>query len=298
MSARHREPSSKREDTITVRRIEFSFPERLDPVIFEGRPEESYVLVGISLLLPYLEPYLIRSMREARKQVKDPALLADLDAFNAQEGQHYRQHLRFNEAVRPADVEALTALEAELSADYRRFTATRGIRWNLAYAEGFEAFTTAMARFTLETGQLEGMHPAALELFQWHLIEELEHRTVAFEVYDHVCGGYLYRLAVGLYAQWHLNRFALRVAGVLQNADPAGFRRRFGGRKAAWARLRPLFGKILRRLYPKILATYLPWYTPRAIPLPEEARALGARYAEMALQKPSGAKREADAQVG
>ena len=28
-----------------------------------------------------------------------------------------------------------------------------------------------------------------------------EHRTVAFDVYDHVCGGYLYRLAVGLFAQ-------------------------------------------------------------------------------------------------
>ena len=286
------------EDAITVRRIDFAFPERLDPVIFEGRPEESYILVGISLLLPYLEPYLIRTMRAARKRVTDPALAANLDAFSAQEGQHYRQHLLFNEAIRPSGLEALTALEAEVSADYQRFTQQRSLRWNLAYAEGFEAFTTAMARFTLETGQLEGLHPAALDLFRWHLMEELEHRAVAFEVYDHVCGGYFYRIAVGLFAQWHLNRFALRVADVLKNADPEAFRKRFGGTKEAWARLRPFFGQVVRRLYPKILSTYLPWYTPRTIPLPEEARALGVHYAEMALRKAPARKSEPEPSPG
>ena len=191
-------------------------------------------------MLPYLEPYLIRTMREARARVTDPALAADLDLFNGQEGQHYRQHMRFNEAIRPAGLEALTALEAELAADYRRFTATRSLRFNLAYAEGFEAFTTAIARFSLETRQFDSVHPAVRELFQWHLIEELEHRTVAFDVYDHVCGGYFYRLSVGLFAQWHLNQFALRAAGLMQNADPEGFRRKFGGRREAWARVRPV----------------------------------------------------------
>ena len=74
------------DESITVRRMRFTFPADLDPVICPGKPEESFVNVGLSLLLPYLEPYLIRSMREARKQLSDPALLADLDAFNAQEG--------------------------------------------------------------------------------------------------------------------------------------------------------------------------------------------------------------------
>ena len=271
------------ERSITVRRIDFDLPERLDPIVLEGRPEESYTFVGISLLLPYLEPYLIRTMREARARVTDPALAAELDLFNGQEGQHYRQHMRFNEAIRPAGLEALTALEAEIAADYRRFTATRSLRWNLAYAEGFEAFTTAIARFSLETRQFDGIHPAARDLFQWHLIEELEHRTVAFDVYNHVCGGYFYRLFVGLFAQWHLNQFALRAAGVMQNADPEGFRRKFGGRREAWARLRPFLWLAARRLFPKVFATYLPWYTPHKIALPEDAKELGARYTEMAL---------------
>jgi predicted metal-dependent hydrolase len=262
----------------------FPFPERLDPVIIEGCPEESYFFVGLSLLLPYLEPYLIRTMREAKKRVTDPALVADIDLFNAQEGQHYRQHIRFNEAVRPAGLEVLKALEAELSADYHRFTETRSLRFNLAYAEGFEAFTTAVARFALETRQFDRIHAAAArDLFRWHLIEELEHRTVAFDVYDHVCGGYFYRLAVGLFAQWHLNRFALRVTSALQGEDLEEFQEKYGGTREARARVLPLLRLSVRLLLPKVVATYMPWYTPHTIALSEEASALAKLYSEMAL---------------
>lgn len=275
--------TTKEPGPITVRRMAFPFPEGLDPVVLEGYPEESCVLVGLSLLLPYLEPYLIRTMREAKKRVTDPALLAELDLFNAQEGQHYRQHVRFNEAIRLAGCDALKGLEAELDADYRRYTGTRSLRWNLAYAEGFEAFTTAMARFSFETGQLDRMPAVARDMFQWHLIEELEHRTVAFDVYDHVCGGYFYRLAVGLFAQWHLNRFVMRVTRTLLDGDRAAFEKRYGGRKEARARVWPLLRSALRLFVPKLLATYLPWYTPHAIAMPDGARALAERYTEMAL---------------
>ena len=278
------------QDTITVRRMAFPFPARLDPVLIEGSPEESHFFVAVSLLLPYLEPYLIRSMREAKKRVTDPALLANIDLFNAQEGQHYRQHMRFNEAVRPEGLTALQDLEAELAAEYLRFTKERSLRFNLAYAEGFEAFTTAVTRFGLETRLFDRLHPASRDLFQWHMIEELEHRTVVFDVYDHVCGGYLYRLAVGLFAQWHLNRFTLRASQALKGANPAEFRRKYGGWREAWARLRPLLWLALRVLLPKVLWTYTPWYTPHAIALPEGVRAQADHYTEMALATPTAGK--------
>lgn len=267
---------------ITVRRPPFTFPDGLEPVIIDGRPEESYVMVSLSLLLPYLEPYLIRSMKEARQRLTDPALGADLDAFNAQEGQHYRQHKRFNDAVRLQGGEAIAALSAELDADYRRFTATRSLRWNLAYAEGFEAYTSALASFSFATGQIARVGPPARGLFEWHLLEELEHRTVAFDVYQHVCGGYLYRLVIGLYAQWHLTRFVLRAASAMIRADGEAFRARWGGRREAWARLRPLLGQMARVFVPAVFRTYLPWYTPHRLSLPEGAQAMVDGYGEAA----------------
>ncbi len=272
---------AKLESTITVRRPPLEFPPDLDPMLVEGCPEESYIHVGLSLLLPYLEPYLIRSMRAAKRYVSDPKLLADLEAFSAQEGQHYRQHVRFNQAMHLHGAAGLDWLEAELDADYRRYTRAKSLRWNLAYAEGFEAFTTAASRFSFESNALARLHPAARELFLWHLVEELEHRTVAFDVYEHVCGGYFYRLAVGLFAQWHLNRFVLRVAEVMQNEDREAFRRKYGGRVRAWVRTRRLRREQVTMLFPKVLSTYLPWYTPHAIEMPAEAQALAARYAAL-----------------
>jgi predicted metal-dependent hydrolase len=66
-------------DTMTVRQMPFEFPEELDPVIIEGDPEQSFRLVAASLLLPHLEPYLIRSMRAAKEHVTlPPVVLTEL----------------------------------------------------------------------------------------------------------------------------------------------------------------------------------------------------------------------------
>ncbi len=257
---------------ITIRRPKFTYPARLDPLVFPGQPELSYVMIGLSLLLPYLEPYLIRSMNEAKRLVRDPDLARDIALFNGQEGQHYRQHIRFNEAVREG-YPALAPLEAEIERDYQRWSAERPLKWNLAYAEGFEAYTLATARFSFEQEMLRDMHPVVRDLFEWHLLEEIEHRSVAFDVYEHVCGGYFYRLAVGLFAQWHLNQFVQRAAQAMLDRDRE-LGRDHGGRAAAWARLRPVLGKMLRHLLPKVLSTYLPWYTPHRLDMPRGAAAL------------------------
>jgi uncharacterized protein len=284
MPTRHSSP-------IPVRRMALEFPADLDPILFEGCPEESFIHVGLSLLLPYLEPYLIRSMRAARRHVRDPRLLADLDAFTGQEGQHYRQHVRFNEAMRlhgVAGLDSLERLEGELEADYQRYTRSKSLRFNLAYAEGVEAFTTALARFSFEANTLDRLHPAARDLFLWHLVEELEHRTVAFDVYQHVCGGYPYRLGVGLFAQWHVNRFVLRIAEAMQAADAGGFRTKYAGRAEARVRTRPMRRQRVRRFLPKVVATHLPWYTPHAIEMPAAAKALADRYASRATTTDGG----------
>ena len=263
--------------TITVRRPALSFPARLDPILLEAQPELSYALIGLSLLLPSLEPYLIRTMNQAKRSVRDPELLEAIALFNAQEGQHYRLHARFNEAVRE-DCAALARLEEELASDYDRFSATRSLPWNLAYAEGFEAFTAALACFLSEEQILRDAHPAARDLFEWHIYEELEHRCVAFDVYEHVHGSYPYRVAVGLYAQRHLGRFALRATRAMLKRDRQRGRDH-GGKAQARARLRPFLSLAARRLLPKVLRTYSPLYTPRQIRIPAGAELVLQRLA-------------------
>jgi predicted metal-dependent hydrolase len=184
-------------DTITVRRMPFEFPNEIDPVFVEDDHELSFAFIAASLLLPHLEPYLIRSMKAAQRHVTDPKVLEGLKAFAAQEGQHYRMHMKFNETIRRSGFPGLDALEKELSDDYHRFSKTKSLRFNLAYAEGFEAVTMHVVKRLMEPNGFGEDLPMFLQMWEWHFVEELEHRTVAFDVYDHVCGGYFYRLVVG-----------------------------------------------------------------------------------------------------
>lgn len=265
---------------ITIRRMAFDFPPDLDPVFLPGDPEQSFSMIGLSLLLPYLEPYLIRTMKEAKPRVTDPDLRADLANFSAQEGQHYREHIRFNETLRRSGYPGLESLERELAADYLRFSETRSLRFNLGYAEGFEALTTAIANLTLVGGDWNTETEIG-RMFAWHAVEELEHRTVAFDVYDHVCGGYFRRLGIGLFGQWHMLRFILRVTNYMIGASPE-IMERHGGKEGA-RRRREMRSAGARGLLPAILRTYLPWYTPHAIPFTEEMRRLAERFDAEAL---------------
>ncbi len=224
-------------------------------------------------------------MNEARKYVSDADLAGELARFNGQEGQHYKQHMLFNDAVKAFGIPfpRLAAFEAELEADYRRFSVTRSLRWNLAYAEGFEALTTAMARASFERGPDPAMHEAAAKLFSWHLIEELEHRTVAFDVYDHLCGSYPYRLAVGTWAQWHMGRWIARVARSMYEADPR-VPAEYGGQEGRKARLREEAADARKRVLPKVLRTYLPGYTPHDIDFTPEMLEASRAFSEMAVK--------------
>jgi uncharacterized protein len=267
---------------ITVRRMNFDFPADIDTVFIEGQPEESYFNLALSFLLPYLEPYLIRTMRAARPKVKDQALLAALDKFTAQEGQHYRQHARFNQVFHQRGYDGLRPLEEELDADYQRFTKTKSLRFNLAYAEGFEAFTSQLALVAAEQ-DTSRWHPAALALFSWHLLEELEHRTVAFDVYQHVFGSYAYRVAVSYFAQRHLLRFTKRASTYMLERDREVIAATYGGDDGRAARERVLTRRFVRELLPRVVRTYGPRYTPHDIAMPPKMEALASRFTELAI---------------
>jgi uncharacterized protein len=268
-------------EAITVRKIVWPFPEHTDPLFIKGHPEESFIYVGFSCLFPYLEPYLIRSMWEAKKRLTDKDLIASLEGFCAQENQHFRQHARFNRTLGLGEISALNTLENEIQSDYKRLSETRSLAFNLAYAEGFEAFTLAITRFVIETGELERVEWPVRDLFRWHFLEELEHRLVAFDVYQNIHGGYFYRTLISLYAHWHLCRFVLRVVSHMRLRDPLAFRQAYGGPWAMLWRLQPFLRRVFLRLLPKILWTYTPWYTPHKIPMPDEVKAWSAEYSRM-----------------
>ena len=208
---------------ITVRNVSFEFPEALDDVFPGDDPVQESYLAAFSLTMPYLEPYLIRTYRDVAERITDPELSADLRHFIAQEAQHHKNHRRVNEIIKaqlgPSVAAELQKIEDELERDYRRFNASRSTRFNLAYAEGFEAMTCAMVMTmfadSLEPGRAPTRFGPWQQLLAWHGAEEIEHRTVAFNVYEALVGSYWYRILGSLRIQWHYSRSIDRLQRVL-----------------------------------------------------------------------------------
>ena len=257
---------------ITVRRLRFEFDP--DDIVLDV-PDRDFTLVmgalGISLTMPYLEPYLIRTMKVALPRVTDETLAEDVRRFSQQESHHYRNHAVLNRAIRerfPEDVaEEILATERALEADYQRFTRDESLRFNLAYAEGFEAMTCALALAGAQHDVFRRV--PGQDLFTWHMAEEIEHRTVAFQLFEHLVGSYFYRLRAGSWAQWHYLRFTDRFARIMANS--LGRKLRITGQPYERTGLR------------NWLRTYLPWYDPANIEVPSAVPALLAKYDERAL---------------
>ncbi|MEH6634179.1 MAG: metal-dependent hydrolase [Halioglobus sp.] len=261
-------------NAMRVRKVPFDFPDRSAGHWNLARPEFSQIINSGSLAMPYLEPYLISSMRQARKLITDPQLREDLDLYIRQEATHFRQHKAFNKTLADAGYKSVGELEAILDADYKRLGNERSLRFNLAYAEGFESMALAIGHMLIDDREhlFGGSDTDVASLILWHFVEEIEHKNVAFDVFDHLYGGYFSRIGGLLYAAGHIfwrtgqgYRALLKEDGLWQNS------------KSRWQLAKVLL-RIFGKLTPKLLKILLPWYHPSKVADPAWGRAWSALY--------------------
>lgn len=248
---------------ITVRRPSFDYastPRNWMP----ANPAFGYQLNGGSLTLPYLEPYLIRVMRQALEVLGDrrPELQEDIKRFNGQEANHFKIHAQYNALLRER-YEGIEALEAEIEADFARMLREETLEWNLGYAAGFE--TTGMVTSQLffhDVAESRVGSDAAVEgLWGWHLAEEYEHRCVAFDVFQALCGSYRERLRLFFFQVKHLNDFGTKAARLMRAQDEAaGHGLISPEQRLAHERLTRKQTRCAKR---RIALALLPWHDPR-----------------------------------
>jgi predicted metal-dependent hydrolase len=186
------------------------------------------VINGGAVIPPPIERYLIKVMRQARQlldPVADADLLADLAVFSRQEGQHLRLHTDYLEMLRLGGYPRIREYEAAFEADLDGFLATRGLGWNLAYAEAFESTGTAMAEAWLD-GRIaalcgdRGSEP--MRLWMWHMAEEFEHRRVVHDVMARLFGpdeALRLRTEVVAFGRDHFSNHAAAAVAYLYEVD-------------------------------------------------------------------------------
>lgn len=271
-------------EEMTIRRMEFAFTPEMERVFVKNDPAASYTFLGAWMMLPYLEPYLIRTMRQALPKIRDEQLKYDLKRFCAQEGEHFKHHAKANKLIRELKPEfaVLSELEAELDAEYKIFSKEKPLKFNLAYAEGFESMTSSAARAQFEVDYYDRTDSPLADLAKWHVMEELEHRSVAFDVYEHVVGSYPYRLRKGIWAQKHYFSWVKRMSAVLRAGD-ADIIAQYQTPEIIAER--KAYNRVYhRKLLPKWLATYMPWYDPSKVSLPQQYEVARKTYSDEALK--------------
>jgi len=256
--------SSSRSD-LTVRRIPFEFPQDLEPHWNPAKPEWSHMVNGASLAMPYLEPYLIQAVRMGMKQSQDPELLALASDYCGQEGQHFRQHKRFNDILVNKGYDELTALERRMERSYARLLETRSLRFHLAYAAGFESMALVIGHWLVNDREqlFGGSDPRVASLILWHFVEEIEHKNAAFDIYTAVCGGYFYRLFGLFYASFHVMALSRRAYRVMLKRD--GLWSSLRSRIRLWRQVGRFIGQVL----PHMLRCCAPGHNPRNIDDPQ-----------------------------
>jgi uncharacterized protein len=269
-------------ENMIVRRMDFAFEPEMDLVFIKDDPEMSFMFLGAWMMLPYLEPFLIRTMRDALPHIRDAKLKEDLKRFCAQEGEHFKQHAKANDLIRALhpSYEALRPLERELDEELKAFTKNKPLKFKLAYAEGFESMTSAMSRAQFEVGLYDRTSSPLADLAKWHVMEELEHRSVAFDIYEHVVGSWFYRMKQSIWSQKHYFAWVKRFQKILV-APQAELFEAFAAPEIV-ARRKAYNRHYMRLGIPRVLATYLPWYDPAKVDLPLQFEAAREHYSHVA----------------
>jgi predicted metal-dependent hydrolase len=259
-----------------VRRMAFRFPERLGGLWNRQRPQFSHIVNAGSLGMPYLEPYLIDTMRQARAKLSDPQLIAEIDLYIGQEAAHYRQHQQFNKRLADMGYSAVPKMEAVLKADYAAMAKERSFTFNLAYAEGFEAMALAIGHMLIEDRDylFRDGEPAVASLILWHFVEEIEHKCATFDIFKALDGRYHWRIWGLFYATWHIMARTRQGYGALLAQD--GLWHDWRSRLAMYR----LLARIFRRLLPRFARILKPGYDPRQVADPPWALAWWRKFGD------------------
>ncbi len=204
---------------IVPRRMDFPFSEDIPRHWFAGSILGTHIRNVGNLIFPMGERFFIRSVRRfADRVADDPVLVAQVDAFLAQEGHHSREHERFFATLRAQgyNIDRFLAL-------YRRIAWDPVTRLSMTVA--LEHYTAMFAEQGLARGSFDRAHPVMRDLFKWHAAEEIEHKAVAFDVLARVDPRYWTRIKGLILATAGLLMFLILGTSMLMKQEPLAVRR-------------------------------------------------------------------------
>jgi predicted metal-dependent hydrolase len=242
---------------LRVRTPSLEVPDDLPPAWHPYLPELAYAANSISLLMPYVEPYLARSVRAVLDDLDGPLREQTAD-YVRQELAHHVAHRRFNDVL-AAGCPSLPRLERLIGRTYRWLGRSRSERFGVAFAAGSESIAFAIARWADQHVAVlfDDVDPGVSSLFLWHLAEEVEHKSAAYDVFEALDGSRLRLAGASLVSLVLLIGFSM--AGIA--VQLRGARRLWS--PLAWLRVTRWSLSLAFTVLPTVAASCLPGHDPR-----------------------------------
>ena len=263
--------------TITPRNIAFGRGKTNPRWWMGGDPVATAFYNALSVTFPQGESFFIESVRQFRDDAP-PALKEQITAFVKQEVLHTREHVAFNRQVAQAGYD--TRRMEERVRQRIDISRARHPLAQLAVTMALEHLTAILAHALLaDPRHLVDAPPEVRRLWQWHAMEEIEHKGVAYDTFMHATRGlsrfkrWSIRARVMLLVTWHFTEGRTRDIADLFEQD--GIRN-----WKSWARLLH-FLLVRPGIARKIAAEWLAFFRPGFHPWQHDDRALLAEAERM-----------------
>ncbi|MEJ8656793.1 metal-dependent hydrolase [Streptomyces sp. MS1.AVA.4] len=189
---------------LTARKVSFAWEET--PLHWvPGDPFATHTINVLHLLLPAGERWFVHVYKQVLPHIHDDRLREDVIGFIGQEAVHSQAHDDVLPHLRELGLDP-TPYTAQVDWFFEKLLGDRTLppgkprAWwlkeRVALIAAIEHYTAFLGDWVLNAGELDrrGADPMMLDLLRWHGAEEVEHRSVAFDLFMHVDGSYRRRV--------------------------------------------------------------------------------------------------------
>ena len=198
-----------------IRKVNFKFEKPFPKHWYNDNPIATHFMNAQHLVFPDGEKFFIRSVKNFANVYKnDPELKKRVDNFIGQEGTHYAEHQKFWDVMESQDLQPMKFVDIFRKTAWNgletwaRKTLTRndlGNKLALSVTVALEHFTAMLAESGILDKDITQKMPEEMkDLFMWHAAEEIEHKSIPFDVLKRVDDSYALRVGGMAIATWGL----------------------------------------------------------------------------------------------
>ena len=255
-------PQSNSKLDLVPRIVRFDYSDIQSRNFFSDNPIENAFWAALMATFPAGEAEFIHSLNNYKDVIKDKKLLKEMQDFAAQESHHGLQHKKLTKQLQKAGF-ALEGVEKVIAERLAERIEGWTPKQRIIRTVCAEHMTAVIGHYGLSNPEsLEQAHDSIRKVLQWHAIEEVEHKSVAFDVYKAAEGDMgalkrdyaLFLFFVFPIMMTKITRFLLKESG-----EQVTWAHRWGFFKHLFSLKRGVFGSMFGHLLAFLKPGFHPW---------------------------------------